>query len=57
MSAQVASQSDIVRWRLRAEECRTAAEHMKDPLARGDLLRVAASYDKMAASAEARAPH
>ena len=51
---EVASQSDIVRWRLRAEECRAAAEQMKDPLARGDLLGVAESYEKMAAVAEAR---
>ena len=51
----VASPSDIRRWRLRAEECRAAAEQMKDPLARGDLLGVAESYDKMAAAAEVRA--
>ena len=50
----VTSQADIVRWRLRAEECRTAAEQMKDATARGELMGVAESYDKLAASAEAR---
>jgi hypothetical protein len=50
----VASQSEIARWRSRAEECRTAAEQMKDQTARNDLLGVAESYEKMAAAVEAR---
>jgi hypothetical protein len=50
----VTNQADIARWRLRAEECRTAAEQMKDATARGELMGVADSYDKLAASAEAR---
>jgi hypothetical protein len=51
---RVTNQADIARWRLRAEECRTAAEQMKDATARGELMGVAQSYEKMANGAEAR---
>jgi hypothetical protein len=44
----------IRRWRLRAEECRTLADHAKDPSARGTLLDVADKYDHLAAQAETR---
>jgi hypothetical protein len=50
----VTNRADIARWRLRAEECRTAAEQMKDATARGDLIGVAESYEKLATAAEAR---
>ena len=45
----------IRRWRLRAEECRTLADHVNDQSARGTLLDVADKYDHMAAQAETRA--
>ena len=50
----MASQNEIDRWRSRAEECRTAAENMKDATARSELLGVAQSYERLAAAAEAR---
>jgi hypothetical protein len=50
----VTSQAEIARWRLRAKECRTAAEKMRDATARGELMGVAQSYEKLAAAAEAR---
>ena len=53
-AVRVPNQADIARWRMRAEECRTAAGQMKDATARGELMGVADSYDKLAASAEAR---
>ena len=53
-AVRVTSLADIARWRLRAEECRMAAEQMKDATARGELIGVADSYEKLAASAEAR---
>jgi hypothetical protein len=41
-------------WRRRAEELRTAAEGMKDPVARLSLLRLANDYDLLAQRSELR---
>jgi hypothetical protein len=40
------------RWRARAEECRTLADCFTDPICRGQLTRLAQSYDQMAVAAE-----
>jgi len=40
------------RWRARAEECRTLADCFTDPFCRGQLTRLAQSYDEMAVAAE-----
>lgn len=44
----------IRRWRLRAEECRTAADNMTSDRSRRNLLVTAESYDRMAENAEQR---
>jgi hypothetical protein len=41
-------------WRKRAEELRTAAEDMKNPVARLSLLRLADDYDLLAQRSEMR---
>lgn len=43
------------RYRLRAEECRTAADGMRHQLNRATLLRIAGDYDLLADSTERRA--
>jgi hypothetical protein len=43
---------DAERWRLRAEEVRTLAETFKDPACKKGMLDIAATYDRLAASAE-----
>ena len=40
------------RWHARAEECRTLADCFTDPICRGQLSRLAQSYDQMAVAAE-----
>jgi hypothetical protein len=40
------------RWKARAEECRTLADCFTDPFCRGQLTRLAQSYDQMALAAE-----
>jgi hypothetical protein len=40
------------RWHARAEECRTLADCFIDPMCRGQLTRLAQSYDQMAVAAE-----
>jgi hypothetical protein len=40
------------RWKGRAEECRTLADCFTDPICRGQLTRLAQSYDQMAMAAE-----
>ena len=40
-------------WRKRAKEARDIADKMSDPLARESMLRLAATYEKLAAQAEA----
>jgi len=43
------------RWRERAEECRSAADGIKDEDSRRQMLGVADSYDRMAMLADQRA--
>jgi len=40
------------RWHARAEECRTLADCFTEPICRGQLTRLAQSYDEMAVAAE-----
>ena len=40
------------RWKARAEECRTLADCFTDSFCRGQLTRLAQSYDQMAVAAE-----
>jgi hypothetical protein len=42
-------------WRLRAEECRSAADGIKDEASRRKMLGVAESYERMAVLADERA--
>jgi hypothetical protein len=35
-------------WRMRAEEARTHAEEMHEPIARGMMLDIAVGYDRLA---------
>jgi hypothetical protein len=48
------SVEQIRRWRMKAEEIRTAADGFADGLARQSLLNSAATYEALANSAEAR---
>ena len=41
-------------WRQRAGVARVHAEEMRDPIARENMLRIAADYDLLAQRAEAR---
>jgi hypothetical protein len=40
------------RWKARAEECRTLADCFTDPTCRGQLTRLAQTYEQMAVAAE-----
>jgi hypothetical protein len=46
--------NDPHHWRMRAEEARTRAAQLTDPLSRETMLGIAESYDRLAESAEAR---
>jgi hypothetical protein len=46
--------NDARHWRDRAEEARIHAEQMHDPDARGKMLGIAASYERIAERAEER---
>src|SRR5215510_657940 len=39
------------RWQMRAEECRTLAEHFTDPTCREKMMRLAETYDGLAQAA------
>jgi hypothetical protein len=41
-------------WRARAAEARATADQLDDAVARRTMLRIAASYDKLAQKAEER---
>jgi hypothetical protein len=42
-------------WRLKAEELRTVADQMKNPMAQDSFLRMAEFYDRLARQWEERA--
>jgi hypothetical protein len=44
-------------WRMRAEKMRTLAEEANDPTVRAMMLRFAATYDRVAESANDHAAH
>jgi hypothetical protein len=43
------------RWRTRAEECRSAADGIRDEESRRQMIAVAESYERMAERADLRA--
>ena len=47
--------NDAKRWRERAEEARTIAATLNDPVAKRMMLDIAESYEKLAERAEQRA--
>jgi hypothetical protein len=46
-----------VRWRKLSKDARTAAEAMNNPIAKHELLAIAAAYDCLAEQAERTAGH
>ena len=48
----MADENDANYWRGRAAEARATADLMSDPKAKGILLEIAASYDRIAESVE-----
>ena len=53
MSAE-ATVNDPAYWRQRAEEARTVADQLSDPIAQKAMLEIAASYEALADLAAAR---
>jgi hypothetical protein len=47
-SAMSSPHPDAEYWRARARETRAQAEHMSDPETRRELLKIAATYDRLA---------
>jgi hypothetical protein len=47
--------NDPEHWRKRAEDMRTLANEIKDPLSKQTMLKIAEDYDRLAKRAEARA--
>ncbi len=45
----------VRRWRQKAEELRTEADHMKNPFARQSLVRMAETYERLADNYEGKA--
>ena len=43
-------------WRKRAEEARSAADQLDDPIAKRTMLDIVLSYEQLAALAEAKTP-
>lgn len=43
-------------WRKRAEEARSAANQLDDPIAKRTMLDIVLSYEQLAALAEAKTP-
>jgi hypothetical protein len=50
----LASLEQARRWRLKAEECRTVADQMMNPMAQASLRRIAETYDTLASRIEER---
>ena len=48
---------DPTHWHRRAEEARTVADQLDDPIAKQTMLDIAQSYDQLAALAEAKLAH
>jgi hypothetical protein len=46
---------DPEHWRSRAEEARTVAEQLTDPIAKAMMLQIAEDYDRIADHAQQRA--
>jgi molecular chaperone GrpE (heat shock protein) len=46
--------NDPEHWRKRAEDMRTLANEIKDPLSKQTMLRIAADYERLAERAEER---
>jgi hypothetical protein len=42
------------RWRLKAEECRTVADQLKNRMAQASIRRLAETYDRLADRCERR---
>jgi hypothetical protein len=47
-----AARSHANRWKARAEECRTMADHFQDPQCCEQLARLAETYERLAEAAE-----
>jgi hypothetical protein len=47
---------DPTHWRRRAEEARSVAVQLDDPIAKKTMLDIALSYEQLAALAEAKLP-
>jgi hypothetical protein len=47
--------ADPEHWRSRAEEARTVAEQLTDPVAKAMMLQIAEDYDRIADHAQQRA--
>ena len=45
---------DPMHWRRRAEEARSVADHLDDPIAKKTMLDIANSYEQLAGLVEAK---